>query len=177
MFLDAVLLTIADISAEHNLPVAIFPEMRIAAGDGVLVKNSETQFEAWLSGNVDYGVCTYKDEADRGMKFSMKSYHLVLTIISSDRTTSVLFQLGVFILTTVCRSKTIRYCLSDGHQWMFAMYTCDAQGCRTSYEGIVLTIVDPRPAIQDVFEKDVRRLVEVLYHWVSLRLLSGIATA
>jgi hypothetical protein len=52
------------------------------------------------------------------------------------------------------------------------MYTCDAQGCRTSYEGIVLTIVDPRPAIQDVFGKDVRRLVEVLYHWVSLRLLA-----
>ena len=43
----------------------------------------------------------------------------------------------------------------------------------------VLPIVDPRPAIQDedVFEKDVRRLVEVLYHWVSLRLLSGTATA
>ena len=41
----------------------------------------------------------------------------------------------------------------------------------------ILPIVDPRPAIQDVFEKDVRRLVEVLYHWVSLRLLSGTATA
>ena len=98
-------------------------------------------------------------------------------IALSEATRCVLFQLGVFILTTVCRSKTIRYCLSDGHQWMFAMYTCDAQGCCTSYEGIVLTIVDLRPAIQDVFEKDVRRLVKVFYHWVSLRLLSGIATA
>lgn len=88
MILDAVLLTIADISAQENLPVAIFPEMRIAPGDGVLVKNPETQFEAWLSGNVDYGVCTYQDEADRGMKFGTKSYRLVLTIVSSDRTTS-----------------------------------------------------------------------------------------
>lgn len=53
-------------------------------------------------------------------------------IALSEATRCVLFQLGVFILTTVRRSKTIRYCLSDGHQWMFAMYACDAQGCRTS---------------------------------------------
>jgi hypothetical protein len=68
MILDAILLTIADISlhAKEKLPVEIFPEMRIASGDGVLVKNTVNQFEVWLTGNVDYGVCTYKHEANRG---------------------------------------------------------------------------------------------------------------
>lgn len=60
MILDAILLTIADISldAKEKLPVAIFPEMRITSGDGVLVKNTVNQFEVWLTGNVDYGVCS-----------------------------------------------------------------------------------------------------------------------
>src|SRR5277367_1926496 len=68
MILDAILLTIADISleAEEKLPVAIFPEMRIASGDGVLVKNTVNQFEVWLTGIFGYGVCTYEDEEDRG---------------------------------------------------------------------------------------------------------------
>ena len=60
--LDAVLLTIADISldAKENFPVSIFPEMRIASGDGVLVRNTANQFEVWLTGNIDYGVLAYK---------------------------------------------------------------------------------------------------------------------
>jgi len=68
MILDAILLTIADISldAKEKLPVAIFPQMRIASGDGVLVKNTANQLDVWLTGNVDYGVCTYQDEGDRG---------------------------------------------------------------------------------------------------------------
>jgi hypothetical protein len=72
MFLDAVLLTIAGISldAKEKLHVAIFPEMCVASGDGVLVKNPKTQFEVWLVGNVDYGIFTYQHERDRG------TYHL-----------------------------------------------------------------------------------------------------
>jgi len=60
MILDAILLTIADISLDtkEKLPVASFPEMRITSGDGVLVKNTVNQFEVWLTGNVDYGVCS-----------------------------------------------------------------------------------------------------------------------
>jgi hypothetical protein len=68
MILDAILLTIADISldAKEKLFVAILPEMRIASGDGVLVKNPVNQFEVWLTGSVDYGVCTYEHEENRG---------------------------------------------------------------------------------------------------------------
>jgi hypothetical protein len=82
MILDAVLLTISDISldAQGGLPVAIFPQMQIAP---VLVKNFETQFEVRLSGNVDYAVCTYESEAHRGTMFGTGPCHLVLTIFSS----------------------------------------------------------------------------------------------
>ena len=73
MILDAVLLTIADISldATEKLPVAILPEMRVASGDGVLVKNVKNQFELWLIGNVDYGICTYQYEEDRSKCYSV----------------------------------------------------------------------------------------------------------
>jgi hypothetical protein len=72
VILDAVLLTIADISldAQEKLPVAILPEMQIMPGHGVLVKNFQNQYKVWLSGNVDYGVCTYQREGDRGMEFA-----------------------------------------------------------------------------------------------------------
>lgn len=72
----------------------------------------------------------------------------------------------------VSSNKTVRYCLSDGNQWMFLVYTCDDQGNRISYEGPVLTIMEShllRPN-EKTFEKDVRRLVEVLYHWVCLQM-------
>lgn len=68
MILEAILLTVAEISAdgEANMPVAIFPEMRVATGDGVSIVNPTTKFQLWLSGNVDYGLCTYKHESQRG---------------------------------------------------------------------------------------------------------------
>ena len=67
MIFDAFLLTIADISLEAKvkLHVAIFPDMRITSGDGVLVKNVKNQFELWLVGDVDYGICTYEHEIER----------------------------------------------------------------------------------------------------------------
>src|SRR6266550_8781329 len=51
---------------------------------------------------------------------------------------------------------------------MFAVYTRDAQGNRVSYEGPLLEINDA----SCTFEKDVQRLVEVLYHWVCLCLVT-----
>ena len=67
MILDAILLTVAEISAdgEAKLPVAIFPKMQVAtqAGDGVNIVNPTTGFQLWLSGNADYGLCTYKQES------------------------------------------------------------------------------------------------------------------
>ena len=74
--LDAVLLTIADISldATEKLHVAIFPRMRVASGDDcVLVRNAKNQFEVRLIGNVDYWICTDQYEEDRS------TCHLILT--------------------------------------------------------------------------------------------------
>ncbi|KAJ7228122.1 hypothetical protein B0H12DRAFT_232808 [Mycena haematopus] len=64
MILDAVLLSVAEISSDGDakLPVAILPKMVIAFGDGVLLKNPTTSFEMWFTGDVDYGVCTYERE-------------------------------------------------------------------------------------------------------------------
>lgn len=69
MILDAILLTIANISfdAKEKLPVAIIPEMWITSGDGVLVKNTVNHFEVWLTSNIDYEVCTYKHKANCGI--------------------------------------------------------------------------------------------------------------
>ena len=86
MILDAVLLTIADISldAQEKLPVAIFPEMQIASGDGVLVKNDNNLFEVWLVGGVDYGICTYQYEGDRGTGHLIIMCNVTWMIFSRD---------------------------------------------------------------------------------------------
>ncbi len=69
----AILLTAAEASVNGGakLPVAIFPEMWVATGDGVLIQNLTTGFEVWLTGTTDYGVCTYKDESMRSTKISI----------------------------------------------------------------------------------------------------------
>jgi len=58
MLLDAVLLSMAKITAMRNTDtsVAILPEMRLTSGDGVVIAHPKTNFQAWLTGNVDYGV-------------------------------------------------------------------------------------------------------------------------
>jgi hypothetical protein len=80
------------------------------------------------------------------------------------------FNIFSFDITNCCVSsnKTVRYCLSDGSEWMFLVpvYTWDDQGNRISYEGPMLTMMQSH----EVFKKDVRCLVEVLYHWVCLAL-------
>ena len=96
-------------------------------------------------------------------------------IALSEVTGYVFFRLNIcfsFSIFDNCvhRNQTIRYCLSDGHEWMFAVYTRDAEGNRVSYEGPLLEINDA----SRTFEKDVQRLVEVLYHWVCLCLVTGL---
>jgi hypothetical protein len=67
MILDAILLAVAEVCADGDakLPFAILPEMRIASGDGILLKNPTTSFEMWFTGTVDYGVCTYENKDQR----------------------------------------------------------------------------------------------------------------
>ncbi|KIP02020.1 hypothetical protein PHLGIDRAFT_38067 [Phlebiopsis gigantea 11061_1 CR5-6] len=62
MILDAVLLTVADAVADNGekLPVAILPEFRLTTTDGVLIRNPKTSSKTWLTGTVDYCLCTYE---------------------------------------------------------------------------------------------------------------------
>ncbi|KAH9956607.1 hypothetical protein BC827DRAFT_1270800 [Russula dissimulans] len=182
MILDAILLTIADISldAKEKLFVAILPEMRIASGDGVLVKNPVNQFEVWLAGSVDYGVCTYEHEENRATVLEAPLDDLMIytgnliMLVEAKRDKETLFDYmpeatsQAIALSEITGNKTARYCLSDGAKWIFLAYTSDAQGNRISYESPLLTIVQPRLEVSEDFKKDVRRLVEVLYHWVCL---------
>ena len=72
MILDAVLLSLAKIASsdETKLGVAILPEMRIAVGDAVQVINPVSQYEIWLTGNVDYAVIQYTNEKASILSFA-----------------------------------------------------------------------------------------------------------
>jgi len=92
MILDAILLTIADIflDAKEKLFVAILPEMQIVSGDGVSVKNPVNQFEVWLTGSVDYGVCTYTQKVLQAPLEDLMMYtgnHIMLVEAKCDKET------------------------------------------------------------------------------------------
>ena len=70
-------------------------------------------------------------------------------------------------LTVSSRTKAVRFCLSDGRNWIFSLFTKDEQGNRVCYEGEMFTIIEPRPEIEEIFQRDVQKVVELLYHWVS----------
>ena len=90
--------------------------------------------------------------------------------IALSEVTGCVFNFFAFRVTDyhVPSNNTVRYCLSDGTKWLFQAYTHDAQGNRISYEGPLLTIVQPHLEVGEDFKKDVQRLVELLYHWVCL---------
>jgi hypothetical protein len=64
MVLDAILLALAEVASGEQREVGILPEMRIAQGDGVQIAHSNSGFELWLSGNVDYAVIEYDNVGD-----------------------------------------------------------------------------------------------------------------
>jgi hypothetical protein len=60
---------------------------------------------------------------------------------------------------------TVRYCMSDGSNWLFALFTKDANGNRVCYESHQVSITYT-PRATALFRKDVHQVVELLYHWV-----------
>ena len=64
MIINAILSAVAQICVDGGvqLPVAILPELRVTPSDGILIKNSATNYQVWLTGNTDYGMCTFKNE-------------------------------------------------------------------------------------------------------------------
>jgi hypothetical protein len=70
MVLDAVLLLIAKISAKRHPghAVVILLEMRLTTSDGIRIISPTSNYEVWLTGNVDYGIIEYMDDNDSDHK-------------------------------------------------------------------------------------------------------------
>ncbi|KAJ7728184.1 hypothetical protein B0H14DRAFT_2480155 [Mycena olivaceomarginata] len=167
MILDAVLLAVAEICADGDakLPVAILPEMRIASGDGILLKNPTTSLEMWFTGSVDYGVCTYENKDQRkdrvlnadvedlgrlaksqiflieGKRLQDKPlYDFMPEAISQAaglcEVTEYLPSLSTPpTLNNFFRTTAVRFCLTDDRKWIFSVFAKDEHGRRVCYEG------------------------------------------
>jgi len=180
MILDAILLAVAQVCVDGKakLPAAILPELRIATGDGVLIKNPATDFQLWLTGNADYGMCVYEDESNKvrvmGGLLSqvMRFAKSCITLVEAKRSDDASFfdyapeATGQAVaLCEVTGLPTVRYCMSDGSNWLFALFTKDANGNRVCYESHQVSITYT-PRATALFRKDVHQVVELLYHWL-----------
>lgn len=67
MILEAILLAVAKISANNNA-AAILPKMQVDTGRGIHIINPATKFQVWLTGHLDYGLCTHMDKSQQGKK-------------------------------------------------------------------------------------------------------------
>jgi len=154
MILDAVLLSIAKISAKRDASraVAILPEMRLGTGDGVMISHPTSKYEVWLTGNVDYGVVQYQastankvrmlgEDATRHRALNLAAGRIFLVEAKrlSDTTSSLSQHMPEAVsqalaLSELANQETIRFCLSNGRSWVFAFLKKEADGRRAYYE-------------------------------------------
>ncbi|PPQ74684.1 hypothetical protein CVT26_007667 [Gymnopilus dilepis] len=144
MILDAVLLALGKTSLP-GCAVAILPEMRIATGDGIKVRNPATGYELWLTGNIDYAVIGYKDELDNkdrligvdnsrhdALKVAQSHFILIEAKHQNDGeplASSMPEAVGQAIAVAELTSHTeIRFCLSNGRSWFFGILKNEASG-------------------------------------------------
>ncbi|KAF8811039.1 hypothetical protein BYT27DRAFT_7208897 [Phlegmacium glaucopus] len=180
MLIDAVLLSVAELSADGDIktPVAIFPEMRVATGDGVKIVNPDTNFEVWLTGSADYVLCTFADESlrtqvlqaelDDVMKFGLNCTMLVEGKKHDDHLIYDNMPEAISQAAALCEAtgiSAIRFILSDGWNWVFSLLTKDSQGYQTCYGGQVFHITEPRPGLESSFQQDVHIIVQLVHHW------------
>ncbi|KAJ7715910.1 hypothetical protein DFH07DRAFT_862573 [Mycena maculata] len=183
MILDAVLLTVAEISSDGDakLPVAILPEMRIATGDGISLRNPTTDFEMWFTGNVDYGLCTYEQEdvrKDRVLNADIDDVRLLakssIFLIEGKRLQDkplydfmpeAISQAAA--LCEVTGTMAVKFCLTDGRKWIFSVFSKNDAGNRVCYEGNSFPILEPSPDVNGAaWKESVHRVVELVYHWL-----------
>ncbi|KAK0191503.1 hypothetical protein F5146DRAFT_1049042 [Armillaria mellea] len=172
MVLDVILLTVveASVNGGAKLPVAIFPEMQVATGDSILIKNLTTGFEVWLTGTADYGVCTYKDESMRTRILKAAVYDIMIaamnriTMVEGKHEDQELYD---SMPEATSQAVALSEVTGNGRTWIFSLYVKDEQDHRLSYEGDPFTIIEPRPDVEDTFKKDIHTVAELLYHWVS----------
>ncbi|KAF8871843.1 hypothetical protein BD779DRAFT_1680078 [Infundibulicybe gibba] len=179
MIIDAILLAVAEISADiTSVSVAILPLLRLADGDGINIVNPETGFQLCLIGDTDYGLYTYLQESDQSYALdtaadTIASYaHNCVPLVTGKREDQPLYDSmpeavsQAIVLSEIAQAKAVRFCLSDGWNWIFSLVTKDEHGNRVYYEGEKFSIIKPRPSIQGVFEDDVHQIVALVYHWL-----------
>lgn len=180
MILDAILLTLAEISSTNKTGVAILPEMRIAQGDGVQISHPVSGCELWLSGNVDYAVIKYDDVRDykdrllapggsREDAFEIAKGRLFLV---KAKRRSLEQSLVAYIPEAVSQAiallksanlPEVRFCLSDGQTWIFFILKSE-NGILTYYESAT------RRLSRDVVENSdlpLREIVQLVCEWLS----------
>jgi hypothetical protein len=77
------------------------------------------------------------------------------------------------------RTTAVRFCLTDGREWIFSVFTKDERGRRVSYEESGTKILEPRldPEGRDsVWEHSIHQIVELVYHWVRAILSASFVT-
>ncbi|KAF8590162.1 hypothetical protein K439DRAFT_1404055 [Ramaria rubella] len=140
MILDSILLSIAmssRLKAGHN--VAILPKMKLGRGDGIRVSRSNSNCEVWLSGSVDYGIVQYPLELDNKERFlspqtdrdGVLAYATGLIFLLEAKRSEGAYQglpsqlpeavAQAVALCEVIKRDEIRFCLSDGLSWIFAI--------------------------------------------------------
>ncbi|KZT04977.1 uncharacterized protein LAESUDRAFT_760711 [Laetiporus sulphureus 93-53] len=181
MILHTVLLTVADIVVDgaNKQPVAILPEFRLAASEGVLIRNPETRFETWLTGTVDYGMCNYESEAARHRVFAGKFQDLLpyiksrIFLVEAKKEDHDLWQYipeaasQAIVISEVSGENVVRFVVSDGQSWIFCLFEKDSDGTRIVYEGNpMLKIMSGDVAKGGTVSKDsVKKIVSLLHHW------------
>ncbi|KAJ7619013.1 hypothetical protein DFH06DRAFT_81224 [Mycena polygramma] len=180
MVMDSILLSVAEICDDSNRQeadgraVAIYPELRLGTGDGVLIRNPETGYELALTGNVDYGGVSTPEEdlkdllaSEAELANELQNLPIILVEgkrpgdILSDSLPEAIAQAIAYCEATGCvfppcftllspsmlnsvRRKTVRFSLTDGKKWIFCLLSVDAEGRRICYNGPVTTILEPR---------------------------------
>jgi len=178
MILDAILLALAQIASTQHRSVAILPDMRIAQGDGVYVSHPVSGYELWLSGNVDYAVIEYEDVEDnkdrllspggsREDAFEISQGRLFLVEAKRQSRESIASHIPEAVSHAIALLKSanlteVRFCLSDGHTWIFFVLKL-ANETLTYYESAI------RNLSRDVLENSdlpLREIVQLVCEWL-----------
>ncbi|KAJ7483169.1 hypothetical protein FB451DRAFT_100880 [Mycena latifolia] len=188
MILDAVLLSVAKIAAERNTDTsaAIFPKMRLPTEDGVCITNRNTNFQAWLTGTLDYCVLQYPNQDDNKVRFlgedasrdgilplACGQLLLVEAKGTSDKIVNMSEHMPKAIgqaiaLSEIAGQDSVRFCLSNGRSWIFATLVKDDTGQRTFYEATPRYLNQNQNQIENATSQEcVQEIVELVLQWLS----------
>ncbi|KDQ09472.1 hypothetical protein BOTBODRAFT_179019 [Botryobasidium botryosum FD-172 SS1] len=190
MVFDAVLLAISKISTERRQShgVAILPDMKLTPADGIMVENPVTRHKSWFTGCADYTLIQYlHDEGDnykgilletaaRNIAFSIATAHLLVVYVKHrpGKHKKLHCYLPKAVSQAIAfgertKQSEVRFCLSDGHSWIFAILKKDEAGNRTYYESVIKNVDKSqiKAAESDYSRRQIREIVELILYWLS----------